>query len=79
MLLNLKEQTTLEFRQGEPPKQIPKPSHLLIKDNDKYVLDWKMLNKDLLFAAVDRKPKMMHSNFLTDPLTCIVSWMVKEE
>ena len=31
--LDLKEQTTLEFRQGEPPKIVPKPSHLLIIDD----------------------------------------------
>ena len=31
--LTLREQNTLQFRQGEPPKRLQKPSHLLIVDD----------------------------------------------
>ena len=50
--LTLREQNTLQFRQGEPPKRIQKPSHLLIVDDAQGTDLYSNARRDLLTHIV---------------------------
>ena len=50
--LTLREQNTLEYRQGEPPKKLQKPSHLLIVDDSQCTDLYSNARRDLLTHIV---------------------------
>ena len=52
LALTLREQNTLQFRQGEPPKRIQKPSHLLIVDDAQGTDLYSNARRDLLTHIV---------------------------
>ena len=52
LTLTLREQNTLQFRQGEPPKKIQKPSHLLIVDDAQGTDLYSNARRDLLTHIV---------------------------
>ena len=52
LALTLREQNTLQFRQGEPPKRLPKPSHLLIVDDAQGTDLYSNARRDLLTHIV---------------------------
>ena len=52
LALTLREQNTLQFRQGEPPKNVQKPSHLLIVDDAQGTDLYSNARRDLLTHIV---------------------------
>ena len=50
--ITLHEQNTLEYRQGEPPKKLQKPSHLLIVDDAQGTDLYSNARHDLLMHIV---------------------------
>ena len=48
LALTLREQNTLEYRQGEPPKKLQKPAHLLIMDDAQGTDLYSNARRDLL-------------------------------
>ena len=52
LALTLREQNTLQFRQGEPPKRLQKPSHLLIVDDAQGTDLYSNARRDLLTHIV---------------------------
>ena len=52
LALTLREQNTLQFRQGQPPKRLQKPSHLLIVDDAQGTDLYSNARRDLLTHIV---------------------------